>query len=492
MASYYSEGGIDYTYDSRGGLVPVVSSPAPVPAPAGRGGGMLSDPTWAGSLAGGVYEPTPVAPANPVADLVNTNPDAAIAKALEGPQLVTYYNELKNRASNDPTFAKQYGSKIDGLKNIIDTTAYSIAEQGGQGISAGQMAILKPLDPAILAQAKEAAKTVNEDGTTSFRGVNGQVYTVTADQKGNIQSISIPKSQGDWIATAQKDWLQANWDASGQAKPTGLSNKGNSFFGGLLSGISDIGSTIDDLVNEIPGGWATVGAIAGGYGSGLFGGAGSAGAGAAGASGISAESLAIANATSDPIAALNALQGWTTADLGYLAQIGLPATYIEQAAANNAVLAGQSPNYYDGNYTATAADTASFLTPEQLAQYGASAATIAALTGGAGGAAGAGAAGAAGSALTGSALAKLAGGLLAGGALTGGMGGGNVTMPTPSNRAGVSTGSADYSPEYYQQLQQYYNAYMPTQPKDVATPLQQWYETKFTPDANVTNKLFGV
>lgn len=110
-----------------------------------------------------------------------------------------------------------------------------------------------------------------------------------------------------------------------------------------------------------------------------------------------------------------------------------------------------------------------------------------------GGAAGAGAAGAAGSALTGSALAKLAGGLLAGGALTGGMGGGgNVTMPTPSNRAGVSTGSADYSPEYYQQLQQYYNAYMPTQPKDVATPLQQWYETKFTPDANVTNKLFGV
>jgi hypothetical protein len=110
-----------------------------------------------------------------------------------------------------------------------------------------------------------------------------------------------------------------------------------------------------------------------------------------------------------------------------------------------------------------------------------------------GSATGAGAAGAAGSALTGSALAKLAGGLFAGGALTGGMGGGgNVTLPTPSNRAGVSTGSADFSPEYYQQLQQYYNAYMPTQPKDVATPLQQWYETEFTPDANVTNKLFGV
>lgn len=121
---------------------------------------------------------------------------------------------------------------------------------------------------------------------------------------------------------------------------------------------------------------------------------------------------------------------------------------------------------------------------------------------GAAGAAGAGAAGAgggAGGALTGSALAKVAGGLLTPSLLRGltGLGGGgggdsNVNLPTPSNRVGVSTGSADYSPEYYQQLQQYYNAYMPTQPKDVATPLQQWYETKFTPDANVTNKLFGV
>lgn len=264
------------------------------------------------------------------------------------------------------------------------------------------------------------------------------------------------------------------------------SGGGGGLFGGFDVGeiLSDFGNTLADAAPYLVAGYLGTQVLPG-----LL-----SGAGAAGASGVSAESLAIANATTDPIAALNAIEGWTTADLGYLAQIGLPATYIEQAAANNAVLAGQSPNYYDGNYTATAADTASFLTPEQLAQYGASAATIAALTGGAagGGAAGAGAAGAAGSALTGSALAKLAGGLLAGGALTGGMGGGNVTMPTPSNRAGVSTGSADYSPEYYQQLQQYYNAYMPTQPKDVATPLQQWYETKFTPDANVTNKLFGV
>ena len=274
----YSEDGVDYYFDQRGGLVPMpapaptpvssISAAAPTPAPAGFGGGLQVDPGWAGSSS-----------TNPIADLVKTNPDAAIAKALEGPQLVTYYNELKNQAASDPSFAKQYGSKIEGLKNIIDTTAYSIAEQGGQGISAGQMAILKPLDPAILAQAKEAAKTAGEEGSTSFRGANGQLYTVSVDPRsGEIQSISIPKSQGDWIATAQKDWLQANWDASGKANPTGLSNKGNNFFGGLFSGISDIGKSIDDLVHEIPGNWATVGALAGGY----LAGPGAAGAGYAG------------------------------------------------------------------------------------------------------------------------------------------------------------------------------------------------------------------
>lgn len=82
-------------------------------------------------------------------------------------------------------------------------------------------------------------------------------------------------------------------------------------------------------------------------------------------------------------------------------------------------------------------------------------------------------------------------GLAAGSGALGG-GSGMVTIPTPSNRAGISSGTADFSPEYYQQIQQYYNAYMPEQPKDVATPLQQWYETKFVPDASVTAKLFGV
>ena len=39
-------------------------------------------------------------------------------------------------------------------------------------------------------------------------------------------------------------------------------------------------------------------------------------------------------------------------------------------------------------------------------------------------------------------------------------------------------GMPQYTPEYYQQLQQYYNAYLPQTPRDVVTPLQQWYNAK--------------
>lgn len=437
---------VNAMYGGQGtaGLSALIAS---TPTPAPTGGGMLTDPTRAGSLAGGVYSPAPAAPTvEPVPSSVANN---------------SIFQDVNSHSWG--TLESMYVGLNSGKATM------TVDEGGNKILNLGdgkQVRAIETSTPGVYA----AVTPTSVAGTYTIPFVFNE-----ATGKGAMPD--------NFITTPQAITYQGG-------SPGGFfRNLGND----IGSAVGELGKTVDDLVNEIPGGWATVALATGAYNSGLFGGAGSAGAGAAGASGVSAESLAIANATTDPIAALNALEGWTTADLGYLAQIGLPATYIEQAAANNAVLAGQSPNYYDGNYTATAADTASFLTPEQLAQYGASAATIAALTGGAGGAAGAGAAGAAGSALTGSALAKLAGGLLTTKALTGGMGGGgNVTMPTPSNRAGVSTGSADYSPEYYQQLQQYYNAYMPTQPKDVATPLQQWYETKFTPDANVTNKLFGV
>lgn len=48
-----------------------------------------------------------------------------------------------------------------------------------------------------------------------------------------------------------------------------------------------------------------------------------------------------------------------------------------------------------------------------------------------------------------------------------------------------------YSPEYFQQIQQYYNTYLPSTPRDVATPLQQWYSSGYVEPDSVTAKLFS-
>lgn len=47
-----------------------------------------------------------------------------------------------------------------------------------------------------------------------------------------------------------------------------------------------------------------------------------------------------------------------------------------------------------------------------------------------------------------------------------------------------------YSPEYFQQIQQRYNQILPSRPADVATPLSQWYNKPA--DSSVVTKLFGV
>lgn len=63
---------------------------------------------------------------------------------------------------------------------------------------------------------------------------------------------------------------------------------------------------------------------------------------------------------------------------------------------------------------------------------------------------------------------------LAGTKAVGGMtagGGGAGALPTQ--------GVPQYGPDYYNAVQQYYNTYMPEMPRDVATPLQQWYESKY-------------
>ncbi len=69
------------------------------------------------------------------------------------------------------------------------------------------------------------------------------------------------------------------------------------------------------------------------------------------------------------------------------------------------------------------------------------------------------------------------------------IGGNNTATATPITYSGGGAGG--YSPDYFSQLQSNYNSLMPGVPRDVATPLQQWYSTEFNPGASITGSLFG-
>jgi hypothetical protein len=142
----------------------------------------------------------------------------------------------------------------------------------------------------------------------------------------------------------------------------------------------------------------------------------------------------------------------------------------------------------------TAAEAAGLgLTAAEASALGLSASEFAAAAGTAGAAGVAGAAGASG--LTAAQIANLAraginvAGLLGATNAISNMGGGNTSTATPVTYSGG--GGGGYSPEYFSQLQSNYNSLMPNVPRDVASPLQNWYSTQFNPGASVTGSLFG-
>jgi hypothetical protein len=56
---------------------------------------------------------------------------------------------------------------------------------------------------------------------------------------------------------------------------------------------------------------------------------------------------------------------------------------------------------------------------------------------------------------------------------------GTGTISTPPSDTMIGSTTPQFGPDYYAAVQRYYNAYMPETPRNVATPLQQWYENKF-------------
>jgi hypothetical protein len=62
---------------------------------------------------------------------------------------------------------------------------------------------------------------------------------------------------------------------------------------------------------------------------------------------------------------------------------------------------------------------------------------------------------------------------------TGMMGGGTNIGSIPPSDTMLGSTTPQFGPDYYAAIQRYYNAYMPAYPRNVAGPLQQWYENKY-------------
>jgi hypothetical protein len=82
-------------------------------------------------------------------------------------------------------------------------------------------------------------------------------------------------------------------------------------------------------------------------------------------------------------------------------------------------------------------------------------------------------------------------GLTAANKLVSNTGNTNTTKTTAAPITYSGGGAGGYSPDYFSQVQSNYNSLMPNVPRDVASPLQNWYSTEFNPGASVTGSLFG-
>jgi hypothetical protein len=70
--------------------------------------------------------------------------------------------------------------------------------------------------------------------------------------------------------------------------------------------------------------------------------------------------------------------------------------------------------------------------------------------------------------------------ILGGTAAVGGAGTGTSSVGSiPSSDSMLGSTTPQFGPDYYAAVQRYYNAYMPETPRNVAGPLQQWYENKY-------------
>jgi hypothetical protein len=302
--------------------------------------------------------------------------------------------------------------------------------------------------------------------------VNGLPVTAYYDAQGNLT-----KYVGDATRNLSDTYRQsAEWDAQGNAKPVnwsvdkGLFNSGITFGdatkaailamvgAGTLGGPTPTGAETDTTTaaTGAPTGGSTMLNYAAPTSTGGLGLQGAAALDGTLASGLAAPAggslgggLGLTAGAAGNIAAMGGAQGLlANAAGGGVLSAGGVNTGLFTAANLASTLAG------GGSAAATLTDTLKNLTPTQVTQL----------------------------AKAGISVAGLLGGTAAAGKLVGGGSGGNLSL-NPQDRSGVSSGTANYSPEYYQTIQAKYNQLMPTTqpPRDVTTDLKSWYETKYAP-----------
>jgi len=436
------------------------------------------------SMFGSTVDPAELATFKSVAAVTEptATPTATVTPSTAAAAPTSYLEQVKSQLTPE-----QY-------QQLVAPLMFTANENFGGNVQDYQAQLVTPLDTSKLNFPKQVdANTAGvrqiADGfiSTEPTMVNGVPVYAKYDPSGQLAAYQGDnKSATTW--TNGENRLVGNWDPSGKAAPisigsqTGLFNTGyhwNDIRDNLeaaavvagnyfLPGSSMLTSQLvtqgaQENLNTDAGRLANIAAGAAGGLSGNTANYGkigeAAGITSAPTSSLTAEQLATANATSDPIAAANAMKGWTIADIPYLQSIGASAELISLAEANNANLSSASGGGPSGGtvtpVTGGTTNPLSNLTPSQITTLAKAGINVAGILG------------------AGAAVGGIAGGIGGGSA-----GGG---MLTQQDRSGVSSGSAQYSPEYYQAIQAKYNQMMPQQPRDVTTDLKSWYETKYAP-----------
>ena len=303
--------------------------------------------------------------------------------------------------------------------------------------------------------------------------VNGVPVTAYYDAQGNVTKYVANNATKNLSDTYRQS---AEWDPTGKAKPVNWSTDNGLFNSGITFGDATkaailamvAAGTLGPTPTGAEAGTTTAATGAPTSGSTMLNYGAPTSTGGLGLQGTAALDGTLSSGLAAPAGgSLGGGLGLTAGTAGNIAAMGGAQGLLANAAGGGVLGAGgvntglftaanlASTLAGGGTAATTLTNTLKNLTPAQVTQLAKAGISVASLLG------------------TGAAV---------GGLANMGGGGSGVTL-NPQDRSGVSSGTANYSPEYYQAIQAKYNQLMPTTqpPRDVTTDLKSWYETKYAP-----------